>query len=154
MILCEWDAPDGNPNNVAYTCMLSYPIIVSHLPFNFLCLLLLYSFYLCGSYLAESTLWKSALLVSLLSVQDFTKTSFSNLMEQMEGKVQLKHFYKNQSKNSSSVPRLSNGATFVPVSETGFVKARNLSSCFPCRFQNGGLVRRNRTFFVCAKVKK
>jgi hypothetical protein len=31
------------------------------------------------SYLAESTLWKSALLVSLLSVLDFTKTSFSNL---------------------------------------------------------------------------
>jgi hypothetical protein len=38
------------------------------------------------SYLAESTLWKSALLVSLLRVQDFTKTSFSNLrvIEQME----------------------------------------------------------------------
>jgi hypothetical protein len=59
--------------------MLTYPVIVSHLCFNFLCLLLLYSFYLCGSYLAESTLWKSALLVSLLSVQDFTETSFSNL---------------------------------------------------------------------------
>jgi hypothetical protein len=48
MILCEWDAPEGNPDNVAYTCMLSYPIIVSHLRFNFLCLLLLYSNYLFG----------------------------------------------------------------------------------------------------------
>jgi hypothetical protein len=48
MILCEWDAPEGNPDNVAYTCMLSYPNIVSHLRFNFLCLLLLYIIYLCG----------------------------------------------------------------------------------------------------------
>ncbi len=48
MILCEWDAPEGNPDNVAYTCMLSYPIIVSHLRFNFFCLLLLYGIYLCG----------------------------------------------------------------------------------------------------------
>jgi hypothetical protein len=39
MILCEWDAPEGNPDNVAYACMLSYPIIVSHMRFNFLCLL-------------------------------------------------------------------------------------------------------------------
>jgi hypothetical protein len=28
--------------------MLSYPIVVSQLSFNFLCLLLLYSIYLCG----------------------------------------------------------------------------------------------------------
>ncbi len=48
MILCEWDTPEGNPDNIAYTCMLSDPIIVSHLRFNFLCLLLLYSIYLCG----------------------------------------------------------------------------------------------------------
>ncbi len=48
MILCEWDASEGNPDNVAHTCMLSYPNIVSHLRFNFLCLLLLYSIYLCG----------------------------------------------------------------------------------------------------------
>ncbi len=31
-----------------YTCMLSYSIVVSHLSFNFLCLLLLYSIYLCA----------------------------------------------------------------------------------------------------------
>ncbi len=48
MILCEWDAPEGNPDKIAYTCMLSYPIIVSHLRFNLLCLLLLYSIYLFG----------------------------------------------------------------------------------------------------------
>jgi hypothetical protein len=35
-------------DNVAYTCMLSYPIVVSHLSFNFLRLLLLYSIYLGG----------------------------------------------------------------------------------------------------------
>jgi hypothetical protein len=34
-------------DNVAYTCMLSYPIHVSHLSFNFLCL----GVYLCGEYL-------------------------------------------------------------------------------------------------------
>ncbi len=34
--------------NVVYTCMLLYFIVVSHLSFNFLCLLLLYSIYLCG----------------------------------------------------------------------------------------------------------
>ncbi len=38
-----------NLDKVAYTCMLSYPIVVSHLSFNFLCLLLLYSIYLCGN---------------------------------------------------------------------------------------------------------
>jgi hypothetical protein len=38
MILCEWDAPEGNPGQVAYTCMLSYPIVVSQLSFNVLCL--------------------------------------------------------------------------------------------------------------------
>ncbi len=42
MILCEWDAPEGHPGQVAYTCMLSYPIFVSHLRFNFLCLVLLF----------------------------------------------------------------------------------------------------------------
>jgi hypothetical protein len=31
----------NNLDNVVYTCMLSYPIVVSHLSFNFLCLLLL-----------------------------------------------------------------------------------------------------------------
>ncbi len=42
MILCEWDAPEDTLDNVAYTCMLSYPSnVVSHLSFNFLCLLLL-----------------------------------------------------------------------------------------------------------------
>ena len=30
MILCEWDAPEGHPGQVAYTCMLSYPIDVFH----------------------------------------------------------------------------------------------------------------------------
>jgi hypothetical protein len=48
MLLCEWDAPEGNPDNLAYTCMLSYPITISHFRFNFLCLLLLYSIYICG----------------------------------------------------------------------------------------------------------
>ncbi len=33
-------------DDVAYTCMLSYPVVVSHLSFNFLCLLLLYNIYL------------------------------------------------------------------------------------------------------------
>jgi hypothetical protein len=43
MILFEWDAPEGNPGKYAYTCMLSYSTIVSHLSFNFLYLVLLYS---------------------------------------------------------------------------------------------------------------
>ncbi len=38
--------PCGQP---AYTCMLSYSIVVFHLSFNFLCLLLLHSIYLCGN---------------------------------------------------------------------------------------------------------
>jgi hypothetical protein len=46
MILFEWDAPEGNPGKCAYTCMLSYSIVVSHLSFNFLRLLLLSSIYL------------------------------------------------------------------------------------------------------------
>jgi hypothetical protein len=41
MILCEWGCARRKPWNVAYTCKLSYPIIVSHLSFNFLCLVLL-----------------------------------------------------------------------------------------------------------------
>ncbi len=50
MILCKCDATEGNPDNVAYTCVLLCPIIVvSHPRFNFLCLLLLYGIYLCGS---------------------------------------------------------------------------------------------------------
>jgi hypothetical protein len=36
MILWEWDAPEGHPGSVAYTCMLSYPIDVFHLSLNFL----------------------------------------------------------------------------------------------------------------------
>jgi hypothetical protein len=39
-------------DNVAYTCMLLYPIVVSRLSFNFLCQLLLYSIYLGGSHWA------------------------------------------------------------------------------------------------------
>ncbi len=39
---------EENPGKCAYSCMLSYSIVVSHLSFNFLCLLLLYSIYLCG----------------------------------------------------------------------------------------------------------
>ncbi len=50
MILWEGDAPEGHPGQPAYTCMLSYSIVVFHLSFNFLCLLLLYSIYLCGLY--------------------------------------------------------------------------------------------------------
>ncbi len=37
-------------DDVAYTSMLSFPIVVSHPSFNFLCLLLLYSIYLSGPY--------------------------------------------------------------------------------------------------------
>ncbi len=48
MILCEWDAPE-TPIFLR-TPGLSYPIIVSHLRYNFLCLLLLYSIYLCDCY--------------------------------------------------------------------------------------------------------
>jgi hypothetical protein len=42
----------------------------------------------------------------------------------LEGKLQLKHFYKN--KKSILRSQTINGATFVPVSETGFVKAGKL----------------------------
>jgi hypothetical protein len=47
---CEKGMPQiqGHPGQPAYTCMLSYSIIVFHLSFNFLSLLLLYSIYLCG----------------------------------------------------------------------------------------------------------
>ncbi len=50
MILCEWDAQKDTLDKVAYTNMCSYPIVVSHLSCNFLCLLLLvlYSIYLGG----------------------------------------------------------------------------------------------------------
>ena len=50
MILCEWDAPEGDPGQscVHLYAHCSYPIIVTHLSFNFLCLLLLYSIYLNG----------------------------------------------------------------------------------------------------------
>ncbi len=49
-----WYCVNGMPQKetldiVAYTCMLSYPIVVSHLSFNFLCLLFLYSIYLGGA---------------------------------------------------------------------------------------------------------
>ncbi len=47
MILWERDAPAGHPGQPAYNCMLSYSIVVSHLSFNFLCLLLLYSIFFC-----------------------------------------------------------------------------------------------------------
>ncbi len=50
MILCEWDAPEGDPGQSCvhlYARILS-SIIVTHLSFNFLCLLLLYSIYLNG----------------------------------------------------------------------------------------------------------
>ncbi len=36
MILWEGDAPEGHPGQPAYTCKLSYSIVVSHLSFNFL----------------------------------------------------------------------------------------------------------------------
>ncbi len=65
MILCQWDAPEGNADNIAYTCMLLYPIIVSHLRFSFLCLLLLYSIYLCGC--TGTGTWSSACVFYLCS---------------------------------------------------------------------------------------
>ncbi len=46
VILFKWDAPAGNPGKCAYTCILSYSIVVSHLSFNFHCLLLLQCIYL------------------------------------------------------------------------------------------------------------
>ena len=48
MKLCEWDAQEGHPGQCCVHLLLSYPIIVSHPRFNFLCMLLLYSIYLCG----------------------------------------------------------------------------------------------------------
>jgi hypothetical protein len=44
----------------------------------------------------------------------------------LEGKVQLKHFYKNQNLKVILRSQTTNGAAFVPVSETGFVKAGKL----------------------------
>jgi hypothetical protein len=47
----------------------------------------------------------------------------------LEGKVQLKHFYKNQ--NLTIILRSQkNGTAFVPVAETGFVKAGKLLPAF------------------------
>ncbi len=47
-----WNCVNGMPQKETWTKLrtpfCSYPIIVSHLRFNFLCLLLLYSIYLCG----------------------------------------------------------------------------------------------------------
>ncbi len=57
MILWEGDAPEGHPGQPAYTCMLLYSIVVFHLSFNFLCLLLLYSIYLCGCHPSELLCW-------------------------------------------------------------------------------------------------
>ncbi len=49
MIFFFKEMPQKNTlDDVAYTCMLLYPIVVSHLSFNFLCLLLLYSIYHSG----------------------------------------------------------------------------------------------------------
>jgi hypothetical protein len=49
-----WYCVNGMPqketlDSAAYTCMLSFSIVVSHLSFNFLCLLFLYSIYLGGA---------------------------------------------------------------------------------------------------------
>ncbi len=74
-------------DNVAYTCMLSYPIVVSHLSFNFLCLLLLYSIYLGASTFSYSSEGSPALAMFRLSLslnclklttvyQDIFTTSF------------------------------------------------------------------------------
>ncbi len=74
-------------DNVAYACMLVYPIVFSHLSFNFLCLLLLYSIYLGASTLSYSFEGSPALAVSRPSLslsclklttvyQDFFATSF------------------------------------------------------------------------------
>ncbi len=70
MILCEWDAPEGDPGHscvhlyarilsssltsvsifsVYCYSIVSISMIVTHLSFNYLCLLLLYSIYLNGT---------------------------------------------------------------------------------------------------------
>ncbi len=72
-----WYCVNGMPqketlDNVAYTCILSYPIVVSHLSFNFLCLLLLYSIYLSGSpddSTLKERLWKRSITWQLRSRQ-------------------------------------------------------------------------------------
>ncbi len=54
----------------------------------------------------------------------------------LEGKVQLKHFYKNQSIEHILCSLTNNGAAFVPDSEAS-LKSREISPCFTFRFKNG-----------------
>ncbi len=68
-------------------------------------------------------------------------------MEQMEVKVQKKHFIRISLKTPFLRSLTINGATFVPVSETGFVKARNLSLLSKWR-----LGKAEQNIFVSAKV--
>jgi hypothetical protein len=60
----------------------------------------------------------------------------------LEGKLQLKHFYTNQSIEHILCSQTNNGAAFVPDSEARLKKPGNVSSSsFPCRFKNGGSLR-------------
>jgi hypothetical protein len=59
MILCEWDALEGDPGQNLRSPVCSYPIDVFQLSFNFLCLLLLYSIYLNGFSSQQASLQSS-----------------------------------------------------------------------------------------------
>jgi hypothetical protein len=48
----------------------------------------------------------------------------------LEGKVQLKHFFKNQSKKLIHCSQIKNDAAFVPVSETSFAKDGKFLTAF------------------------
>jgi hypothetical protein len=80
MILCEWDAPEGHPGQctVLYTCVLSYPIVVSHLSFSFPCLLLLYCIYFGGSN-CPTRPWMSRLLLDLPIALLYSYFAFSTI---------------------------------------------------------------------------
>jgi hypothetical protein len=51
MILCEWDAPEGDPGQ---SCVHLFLVDVFQLSFNFLCPLLLYSIYLNDGALVDT----------------------------------------------------------------------------------------------------
>jgi hypothetical protein len=85
MILCEWDAPEGDPAwTKLHTPVCSYPIDVFQLNFNFLCLLVLYSIYL------------NAYNTPLLGISDSLRHGLINYIDDNAFFAFLKHlpFYK------------------------------------------------------------
>jgi hypothetical protein len=86
----------------------------------------------------KSSPLKSEILREALSFLYWNKWSLLYL----EGKVQLKHFCKNQSKNSSCLPRLPMAHPLFRLGNR-LCKSRETSPRFPCRFKNGGSERRN-----------